>query len=72
MAWKELSKKQEEEKRQREFKAFGIKGNNSSITIPQPFNLAPDKKSEKLEKIKQEIDDQFTRQCPFKPKTLES
>ena len=68
MAWKELPKRQELEKWQREFKAFGIKGNHSSITIPQPFNLAPDKKSEKPEKIV----GQFTRECPFKPKTLES
>jgi hypothetical protein len=72
MAWKELSKKQEEDKKMREFKAFGIKGNNNSVTVPQPFNLAPDKKEEKIEKIKQQIDDQFTRECPFKPKTLES
>lgn len=72
LAWKELSKKQEEEKKAREFKAFGLKNNTSSITVPQPFNLAADKKEQNLEKLKQELNEQINKQCTFKPKTLES
>lgn len=72
LAWKELSKKQEEEKKAREFKVFGIKNNTSSITVPQPFNLAANKKEQNLEKIKQGVDEQFYKACTFKPKTLES
>ena len=69
---KNLSKKQEEEKKAREHKVFGIKGNSNYITVPQPFNLAPDKKNENIEKIKNEIEGRVMKECTFKPKTLES
>jgi hypothetical protein len=72
LALKELSKKQEEEKKAREHKAFGIKGSNNLITVPKPFNLAPDNKEKKIEKLKQDMNEQIMKECTFKPKTLES
>ena len=69
---KNLTKKQEEEKKAREHKAFGIKGNSNYITVPQPFNLAPDMKTENIKKIKQTMDEGIMKECTFKPKTLES
>lgn len=72
MALKELQKRQEEDRKAREHKAFGIKGNTPSVTIPQPFNLAPDKKQDKLEKLKQIYTAEEMRECTFKPRTSES
>ena len=63
---KHLARKQEQEQRQREEKVF--KGNPQFVppsphTVPQPFNIQPSRKEEKLRKIIEELPDE----CTFQP-----
>ncbi|CAG9333463.1 unnamed protein product [Blepharisma stoltei] len=72
---KELKKRYDEEKKEREEKVFGLKNKNNwdhYYTVPQPFNLTTANKEENLKKLKQERLEEEMRECTFKPNTMES
>eukprot|EP00743_Colponemidia_sp_Colp-15_P009571 GILK01010468.1.p1 GENE.GILK01010468.1~~GILK01010468.1.p1 ORF type:complete len:699 (-),score=140.42 GILK01010468.1:90-2186(-) len=72
---KELSKRLEEEKREREEKAFKIKVPTSGqvYTIPEPFAFTQDPSVEdRRAKLKQEAIERVMKDCTFNPQTMES
>lgn len=63
-----------EEERERENKVFFKypKGNCESFyTIPKPFNLHPSSKAEKIQRVKEEIQNKERKECRFRPQTTE-
>ncbi|CAG9322429.1 unnamed protein product [Blepharisma stoltei] len=75
MELKEIQKRIENEKKEREEKVF-MKNPQRSIdapyTVPQPFNLHPSNKREKVEKIREEIKEREQSIYTFRPQTIES
>jgi hypothetical protein len=71
---KSIAKKKEEEMKNREKKMFfqSLKNRtDQSFTIPQPFNIHPSMKKEKVEKVKRELGEKERNECVFRPKLIE-
>ena len=72
---KDLARRQEEERKLREEQVFKLnpKGHVSEVpyTIPQPFNLRPSTKQQKLERAQKEALGREKAQCTFQPQTME-
>lgn len=74
MELREIARRQEEEQREREEKAFLLNPSSNpdgSYTIPRPFNLHPSTKHVKIEKLKQELSKKELQECVFRPQTNE-
>mmetsp|Transcript_28557 Transcript_28557/g.50753 ORF Transcript_28557/g.50753 Transcript_28557/m.50753 type:complete len:779 (+) Transcript_28557:58-2394(+) len=72
---RDLARRQEEEKREREEKVFmkNVKHDPYHVyTVPRPFQLHPSKKEERLGQLKHELEEKERIECTFKPQTLES
>jgi hypothetical protein len=75
MELKAMARRQEEELREREEKAFLVNVKHDPYhlyTVPQPFQLHPSNKEKRIAQIKQELVDRERAECTFQPKTLES
>jgi hypothetical protein len=73
---KELAKRLEHEKKEREDRAFA--GNDATkqraggCTIPQPFNLHVDPQArQRRSSLEQKVRSEEMRECTFKPQTME-
>lgn len=74
MELRDLAKRKEEQRQEREDKVFmtNVKHDPYHLyTVPQPFQLQPSKKEQKVAKLKQELQDKERAQCTFQPQTLE-
>ena len=68
---RELARLKEVEKKQREAKVFATgKGKpKTCFTVAEPFRLSKSKTAhKKMQKLKQELEDDFAKHCTFKPK----
>jgi hypothetical protein len=75
MELRAMARKQEEERREREDKAFLVNVKHDPYhlyTVPQPFQLHPSNKEKRMAQLKQELVDRERAECTFQPKTLES
>lgn len=74
MELKNISRRREEEARQRERKVFIQSPKNrgeSFYTVPRPFNLHPSNKKQKVEKLREELMKKEQSECVFQPKIKE-
>lgn len=72
---KELKKRYDQEKKEREDKVFGLKNKNNRdnyYTVPEPFNLTAENKDENLKRLRHERLHEEMKECTFKPNTMES
>ena len=72
---KDLARRQEEERKAREEQVFKLnpRGHVAEVpyTIPQPFNLHPSTKQQKMERAQREAMGREKAQCTFQPQTME-
>ena len=70
---KSIAKRKENEQKSREKKLFfqNVKGRTEQFTTPQPFNLHPSTKKDKIERVKNEIAAKEKSDCMFRPKLIE-
>jgi hypothetical protein len=72
---REIAKRQSEEKKDREDKAFMVNVKHDPehlYTVPRPFQLHPSNKEQRLVQLKQEQLERERMECTFQPMTLES
>lgn len=76
MELKEIAKRIEDEKKEREEKVFKLNPSynpnpDQPYTVPKPFNIHPSNKREKVERIREEIKERDQNIYTFRPQTLE-
>ena len=70
---KSIAKRKEDEQKSREKKLFfeNVKSRTEQFTIPQPFNIHPSMKNEKVERVKRELNEKEKGDCAFRPRLIE-
>ena len=69
---KELAKRQADEKKHREERAFALKYSARQHTVPEPFNLTQTQGDARKAKLREDLANREMRECTFQPQTLES
>jgi len=70
---RDMLKMQEQELKLRQEKVFNLKPKGGHYqTVPEPFNISNTDKTQKTQKLKEELLQEEMKECTFKPQTLET
>ena len=73
MELKNLAKKKEEDKKQREREVFGLerKDFRRTHTVPKPFNFASTRRTDQQIRREQELREREMKECTFRPRRFD-
>jgi hypothetical protein len=68
---KEMARRKEQDKKEREHKAFSVRYTPRTYTVPEPFNLTASRAGDKRRAVAKEREETAMKECTFRPKTME-
>jgi hypothetical protein len=68
---KEMARRKEQDKKQREHKAFSVRYTPRTYTVPEPFNLTASRAGDKRLAVAKEREETEMKECTFRPQTME-